>query len=96
MRNSTPFDRIEDTPEFYTAAVVSESQILEQARSILQQRRLSQLTLCSPAATQEFVIGKLGALEREVFAVIYLDPQQIPRLRRTIPRHHQLCECASA
>ena len=55
--------------------LLTDHQILEQAAEIIQQQYLREDAYCNPQATKDFLMFKLSAYEREVFAVMLLDSQ---------------------
>ncbi|MEZ7279726.1 DNA repair protein RadC [Pseudoalteromonas sp. 68 DY56-GL68] len=52
-----------------------EDKILERAAEIMQQRYMRRGAIHSPSTATDFLKAKLGAYEKEVFAVLYLDGQ---------------------
>ena len=53
--------------------IANGDQIIEAARAIAGQRMQRGASFSNPADSQTFFLDKLGGLEREVFAVAYLD-----------------------
>jgi DNA repair protein RadC len=55
--------------------VASPDQILEAARELIDQRLQRGLKMCSPEVASDYVTIKLGVLDHEIFAVLFLDTQ---------------------
>ena len=63
-----------DQPGYYIAnGPVSSEEILKMASKLLNRRFARGRALCSPEASKSFVAMKLGRLEHEVFAALFLD-----------------------
>jgi len=60
---------------YVTDKPMTENQVLEKAAEIIACKYIRQDAFCSSEATKKFLQFKLGAYEREVFAVMLLDSQ---------------------
>lgn len=69
-RANEPEDLAPYMPAGFTEA---ESAVIQHALAILASKMVARDVLASPSAVKEFCQLKLGACDREVFAVLYLD-----------------------
>jgi DNA repair protein RadC len=81
MKKTSPPYRIDAEGNYRFRGTVAESQIIDLAANILEQRICQGDFLSSPADTKRYVTAKLGHLEREVFACLFLN------------NRHQLIAC---
>lgn len=68
-----PFKLNETTGHYIAEAPVTERNILDQARHILEQRFRRGKVISDPHAAREYVAVRLAELEHEVFACLFLD-----------------------
>jgi len=65
--------RVRDVDGQYRPAQAEE--VLQQARRVLSQRVRRGATMSSPQAVKDYLRLEIGALEHEVFCVLFLDAQ---------------------
>lgn len=72
MRRS-PFQLNEKTGHYTTFRPITERDILDEARHILEKRFARGTIISEPRAAREFITHKVAHLEHEVFACLFLD-----------------------
>ncbi len=77
----------ENTGEYEATRPLVQSDILDQAKTILAEKLMrSTEPLSNPYDTKEFLIAHMSELEHEVFAVIFLDNRHRPIILRRMFR----------
>jgi DNA repair protein RadC len=76
MTNDGNYKQLEflsNTTSYDAFARVSESEIVEKARDILEARVLRTDALTNPEAVSQYLVAQFAGLEHEVFACLFLD-----------------------
>ena len=70
-----PFKKADKRGHYHTTRAVSDREIVEMARSLINRRFSKGRVLTSPDATREFLTLNLAELEHESFSCFFLDNQ---------------------
>lgn len=70
---SKPFKKVAKTNRYQVPDEVSENDILDMARTIIERRYRRGRTLTSPELTRSYLSVKMAELEHELFSVLFLD-----------------------
>lgn len=70
---SSPFQMNEKTGRYTALQPFTETDILDQARRILERRFARGTPISEPRAARDYVAHRLASLEHEVFACLFLD-----------------------
>jgi len=76
MNSNSPYKQLEffsNTAAYDAFAHVSETEIVEKARDILEARVLRNDALTNPEDVKKYLVAQFAGLEHEVFAVLLLD-----------------------